>query len=85
MGISLPSQRRRRLVDDEQRNRSGATGMSSDTASSLYRIVHQAPQDPAPVSLEYGVMRQAQQEVWDAGAVEASYGFASAEKKKKDR
>jgi hypothetical protein len=30
-------------------------------------------------------MRQAQWEVWDAGAAEASYGFAGAEEKKKKR
>ena len=84
MGISLPSQRRR-LVNDEQRSRSGATGTSSDTALSLYHTVRQALQDRAPVSLEWGVMRQAQQEAWDAGAAEASYGFASAEEKERKR
>ena len=83
MGISLPSQRPRRLVSDEQRSRSGATGMSSDTAWSLYRTVRQALQEQAPVSLEYVVMRQARQEAWDAGAAEASYGFASAEEEEK--
>ena len=51
MGVSLPSQRRQ-LVNDEQRSRSGATGMSSDTALCLYHTVRQVLQDRAPVALE---------------------------------
>ena len=51
MGISLPSQQRR-LVNDGQRSHSDGTGMSSDTASSLYCTVRLALQDQAPVSLE---------------------------------
>jgi hypothetical protein len=49
MVSSLPSQQQR-LVNDERRSRSGATGMSSDTASSLRRTGREAPQGQVPVS-----------------------------------